>query len=109
MRFRKLMTLAALAAFVLVVAVGLYIVLASGTLYVFASLFQPRGHPPLPDAPDGYYQIAFIGICPLVALGLSLWLVISVRAKARQRAARRRADAESSAPASINRAGARLK
>jgi hypothetical protein len=87
MGLRKLLTWAALGALTLLLAAGSYVVLASGTLYLFASLFQPSGHPPLPDAPDGYYPIAFIGICPLVALGSSLWLVLSVRAKARARAA----------------------
>ena len=88
---RQLLTWVALALATVLVAASLYVGLAICALYLFALLFEPSGHPPLPAAPDGFYPIAFLGICPLLACGLSLWLVTWLRAKAQARAAQRRA------------------
>lgn len=91
MQPKQLLTWAARALVTLLVAAALYIGLAFATLYLFSVLFEGSGHPPLPDAPDSAYFLAFVVFCPLVALLLAVRSVTWVRRKVDESAARRRA------------------
>lgn len=91
MQPKQLLTWVARALVTLLMAAALYIGLAFATLYLFSELFEGSGHPPLPDAPEHWYFLAFAVFCPLVALSLALWIVTWVRRKVDERAARRRA------------------
>jgi hypothetical protein len=70
----------------LLVTVVSYAGLATGLLFLFASLFPPSGHPPLPAAPSGWYTLGFLVLCPLLALALALGAVCLVRRQWRRRA-----------------------
>lgn len=91
MQANRLLTWVARALVTLLMAAALYIGLALATLYVFSKLFEGSGHPPLPDAPENWYFLAFVVFCPLVALVLAVGIVTLARRKVEERAAKRRA------------------
>ncbi|HEU4579284.1 MAG TPA: hypothetical protein VFS67_13560 [Polyangiaceae bacterium] len=57
---------------ILLLAGAWYLALALLTAFIFAERFPPSGHPPLPAAPAGWYQVGFLVFCPGLALALGL-------------------------------------
>lgn len=76
-----------LAAVVGLVAAGLvYVATGIATLFAFGAIYGGRGHPPLPGAPEWMYVVAFVVICPLLALAVGAFAARFVWRRGRARA-----------------------